>query len=197
MTNRIRYGMGAALLFAAVLTGCAAPVQKVADQTGEPNTTASTTTTSTTTEPPLTAPASTTVPGPGGTRLVDGQAPKDRTVTITAGAFSPSTLTVAVGDTVTFVGGDNIASDLVVGELSSAVVTSGLVETYEFTQPGTVTVSTTGNTPTMTITVTGTATTVPESTTTVAGSTGGSTTTAPTDAGPTTTEPAVTTTTQG
>jgi plastocyanin len=68
--------------------------------------------------------------------LIDGEAPAERTITITADAMSPDTLTIAAGDTVTFTAGDDAVYAVEVGELESATVSGGLIETFQFPEAG-------------------------------------------------------------
>ena len=200
MSKWIRYGMGTSLVAAALLTGCG-DTANPAGQTGTPKVT---TTTATTAVPSTTLDISglattTTLPG-AGVELVDGKAPKERTVTITAGVFSPPLLSVDLGDVVTFVGGDNTAYSVSVGGLPGATVTGGLVETFKFTKAGEITVSTDAGTVTMKITVAGASTPTgggAEATTTPAGTNPASVTTVASDSGSPTTEPAISTTTAG
>ncbi len=68
--------------------------------------------------------------------LVDGEAPAERTITITAGQLEPATLTIAVGDIVTFKSGDDAIYAVEVGDLDSATVSGGLIETFQFPEAG-------------------------------------------------------------
>lgn len=72
-----------------------------------------------------------------GAKLTSGQATADHTVTITATAMSPSTLSIAKGDIVTFVGGESGVHAVIVPGLEAATVTKGLFETFEFPKVGT------------------------------------------------------------
>jgi plastocyanin len=69
--------------------------------------------------------------------LADGEAPAERTISITADGFEPATLTIAVGDNVTFKDGDDGIYGVIVGDLDGVTVTGGLIETFEFPEPGT------------------------------------------------------------
>ena len=71
-----------------------------------------------------------------GVILTDGEAPAERTITVVGQAFQPNTLTVKVGDTVTFKAGDKQISSVIVGDLPGATVTGGLIETFQFSIPG-------------------------------------------------------------
>jgi plastocyanin len=84
---------------------------------------------------------------------VDGQAPPERTITIVDGAFEPSDLTIAAGETVTFVTEEGIYG-VIVGGLDGYTVTTGLYGTFQFDAPGTYPVreDISGNTATITVT---------------------------------------------
>lgn len=73
----------------------------------------------------------------GGVVLTDGEAPAERTITVVGRAFEPNTLTIKVGDIVTFKAGDKEITSVIVGDLSGATVTGGLIETFKFSAPGT------------------------------------------------------------
>jgi plastocyanin len=83
---------------------------------------------------------------------VDGQAPPERTITIVDGAFQPSELTIAAGETVTFVTEEGIYG-VIVGGLDGYTVTTGLYGTFQFDAPGTYPVreDISGNTATITV----------------------------------------------
>lgn len=83
---------------------------------------------------------------------VDGQAPPERTITIVDGAFQPSELTIAAGETVTFVTEEGIYG-VIVGGLDGYTVTTGLYGTFQFDSPGTYPVreDISGNTATITV----------------------------------------------
>jgi plastocyanin len=102
---------------------------------------AATETTAAATDTTATAPEPTAAPEGAalvqGVILTDGEAPAERTITVVGQAFEPGTLTVKVGDTVTFKAGDKRISAVIVGDLSGATVTGGLVETFQFSIPGT------------------------------------------------------------
>jgi plastocyanin len=68
--------------------------------------------------------------------LVDGVAPAERTITISADGLTPAALTIAVGDTVTFTAGDDATYAVEVGDLDSATVSGGLTETFQFPEAG-------------------------------------------------------------
>lgn len=88
-----------------------------------------------------TAGADTTGAAAGGLPvLASGEAPAERTISITSAGFSPATLTIAVGENVTFVSGDDGTYAVLVGGLDGATVTGGLIETFEFPEAGTYTV---------------------------------------------------------
>jgi plastocyanin len=72
----------------------------------------------------------------GGVLLTDGAQPPERTITFTDGAYAPSTLTIKVGEKVTFVAGDDKISAVIVADLDGATVTKGLTETFVFSKPG-------------------------------------------------------------
>jgi plastocyanin len=72
--------------------------------------------------------------------LANGEAPAERTISITSAGFSPTALTIAVGENVTFVSGDDGTYAVLVGGLDGATVTGGLIETFEFPEAGTYTV---------------------------------------------------------
>jgi plastocyanin len=150
VTKRIRYG-AIALIALTLITGCGRKSQ-LPGQTGTPFVTTTTAPTTTTTVPNVPLNPPTTVLGTG-PEVVMGQAPAADTITITAGVFSPATLTVHVGDPVTFVGGDATAYNVSVGSLDPQTVTPNLVETYEFRKPGTVKVTQDFNSDSATITV--------------------------------------------
>ncbi len=73
----------------------------------------------------------------GGVVLADGEAPAERTITVVGRAFEPNTLTIKVGDIVTFKAGDKEITSVIVGDLGGATVTGGLIETFKFSAPGT------------------------------------------------------------
>jgi plastocyanin len=83
---------------------------------------------------------------------VDGQSPPERTITIVDGAFQPDELTIAVGETVTFVTDEGIYG-VIVGGLDGYTVTTGLYGTFRFDAPGTYPVreDISGNTATVTV----------------------------------------------
>ncbi len=151
VTKRIRSGAMVAIFAAILITGCGRKSQ-LPGQTGTPLPTTTSTSTTTTSVPlgNLNPPTTIVATGP---EVVMGQAPAAQTITITAGVFSPATLTVHVGEPVTFVGGDSTAYNVSVGNLDPQTVTPNLVETYAFRAPGTVTVTQDFNKDTATITV--------------------------------------------
>ena len=73
----------------------------------------------------------------GGVKLANGEAPADRTIQITGSKFSPETLTIKVGQNVTFKAGDKGTYGVKVGDLDGATVSGGLIETFDFSKPGT------------------------------------------------------------
>lgn len=77
----------------------------------------------------------------GGVKLANGEAPAERTIKVTKGAFNPNTLTIKVGQNVTFKSGDSGSYGVKVGDLDSATVSGGLIETFEFSKAGTYNVS--------------------------------------------------------
>jgi len=176
VTKRARFVVLSTALVVVLAGGCSRfnpTTNNKPSQTGTPKTTTTTTTTSTTLAAvPDASGATTTVPGPGGAKLVDGKAPAARTITITNGTFDPPNLTVNVGETVTFKSGDNVAYDVTVGDLQPSTVTKDLLETFQFFTAGPVTVSQDQSSLTATITVFGER---PVETTTTSAS-GGSTT---------------------
>ncbi len=72
----------------------------------------------------------------GGVVLSDGQAPAERQIVLSSAGFSPATLTVKSGDTVTFTTAEGIYA-VIVGTLDGATVTKSLFETFTFSAPGT------------------------------------------------------------
>lgn len=103
---------------------------------------------------PTDTPTETSAPA-GGVQLVDGVAPAARTITVTKSGFSPSSLTINTGETVTFVGTkeDNGTYGVKVGDLSGYTVRHSLPETFKFTKAGTYPVQEeiTSNTATITV----------------------------------------------
>jgi plastocyanin len=72
--------------------------------------------------------------------LSDGEAPADRTITISKNGFSPQSLEIAAGENVTFKAEGEGVFAVDYGEGSdSATVTGGLIETFTFPGPGTYT----------------------------------------------------------
>ena len=68
--------------------------------------------------------------------LSNGEAPADRTIAVSKEGFSPSTLTIAKGQNVTFKASGSGTFAVEVGGLDQATVTGGLVETYVFPEAG-------------------------------------------------------------
>lgn len=78
-----------------------------------------------------------TAPEASGTAvLADGEAPAERTILISATGFEPATLTIKVGENVTFKGGDDGIYGVIVGSLDGYTVNKGLIETFEFPEAG-------------------------------------------------------------
>jgi hypothetical protein len=88
----------------------------------------------------------------GGVRLADGEAPAERTITFDGKAFSPGSLEIQSGENVTFKA-VSATGGVKVGSLDSATISGGLIETFEFTEPGTYPVKeeVTGATATITV----------------------------------------------
>jgi len=95
---------------------------------------------------------------PAGATLSSGEAPADRTVTISKDgstvSFSPATLTIKAGDNVTFKGAGTGTFAVIVPGLDGATVSGGLIETFVFPNTGTFTITEDISATTMTITVT-------------------------------------------
>jgi plastocyanin len=89
----------------------------------------------------------------GGAALVSTEATSANTILLSASGFSPTTLSVAVGDTVTFKADGKGVFAVLVGDLPGATVTGGLVESFSFSKPGTysVTEEISGNSATITV----------------------------------------------
>ena len=68
--------------------------------------------------------------------LANGQAPANRTITITKAALTPAELTIEKGQNVTFKAGESGTYAVEVGGLDSATVTGGLIETFDFPYAG-------------------------------------------------------------
>lgn len=73
----------------------------------------------------------------GGVVFVDAVDDPAATVTITEAGFEPADTTVSVGDVVQVTTTDDGIYGVVVGDLSSYTVTTGLDEFFRFDQPGT------------------------------------------------------------
>jgi plastocyanin len=121
--------------------------------------------------PPETAPAQTSAAGSetadtlapssgsasgspaGGAALVSTEATAANTVLLGASGFSPTTLSVAPGDTVTFKADGKGVFAVLVGDLPGATVTGGLTESFSFSKPGTysITEEISGNSATITV----------------------------------------------
>jgi plastocyanin len=121
--------------------------------------------------PPETAPAQTSAAGSetadtlapssgsasgspaGGAALVSTEATAANTVLLGASGFSPTTLSVALGDTVTFKADGKGVFAVLVGDLPGATVTGGLTESFSFSKPGTysITEEISGNSATITV----------------------------------------------
>jgi plastocyanin len=71
-----------------------------------------------------------------GVKLASGEAPAERTIVIDGETMTPNSLTIAVGENVTFKA-DKGTHAVIVGSLDSATVVKGLIETFEFSKPGT------------------------------------------------------------
>jgi plastocyanin len=71
-----------------------------------------------------------------GVKLASGEAPAERTIVIDGETMTPNSLTIAVGENVTFKA-DKGTHAVIVGSLDSATVVNGLIETFEFSKPGT------------------------------------------------------------
>ena len=77
----------------------------------------------------------------GGVQLGDGQAPASRTITVSASGLNPDTLTIKVGENVTFKDAASNVYGVVVGDLDQYTVYGGMYETFDFSKPGTYPVS--------------------------------------------------------
>lgn len=148
-------GLGTVALLAAVSVGCSS----------SDNEDSSSSSTSTTVESPMTSDA----PGGSGSGsdvsqvaaneatgiavLADGEAPPERTITMSDTAFTPSSLTIDKGQNVTFKAGADGIYAVIVGRLDGVTVTGGLIETFDFPEAGTYTISEDLNGYTGTITV--------------------------------------------
>ncbi len=69
--------------------------------------------------------------------LADGEAPPERTISVSADGFEPDTLTIAAGENVTFKASDDGIYAVLVGSLDGATVNGGLIETFDFPDAGT------------------------------------------------------------
>ena len=68
--------------------------------------------------------------------LANGKAPAERTLLVASSGITPSSITIKVGENVTFKAGETGAFAVEVGGLDSATVNGGLIETFEFPQAG-------------------------------------------------------------
>jgi len=203
VTKNLRGAVGGLVLVSVLVTGCAGSKaeKNKPGQTGEPKVTTTTEATTTTTEAvddegSLETPAD---DSGDGVKIVDGLASDANTIQIIGGTFQPSTKTIQVGEKITFKGKNNIAYQLTVGSVAPSTVTEGLVETYQFDKPGTITVSQDYSGDTATITVEGDASATTTTATTAATGSSGDTgdtsaTTVVPDTTPSSTRPNETTT---
>ena len=73
-------------------------------------------------------------------KLANGTAPPQRTIGVGPNGFTPAGLSIAVGELVTFVAEQGGVFAVVVGPLDAATVSGGLVETFQFSEPGVYTI---------------------------------------------------------
>jgi hypothetical protein len=93
--------------------------------------------------------------GTGTVTLADGEAPADKTITFTDGAFDPTTLEVAVGELFTVKqGGDGINAVKFGDSTDTYTISGGLIESFTIDAAGTYTMTEdlTGATATITVT---------------------------------------------
>ena len=139
MVTRSTLAAGAALAVILALVGCS-PTTAVSDDSGSDDPSSS--------APVEEAPATDAVP-----TLTDAPPAGGPTMALSADAITPNTLTISVGDVVTFTSGDGGVHGLVINSLSSVSVASSLEEYYLFTEAGTYVVSDELSSATATITV--------------------------------------------
>jgi plastocyanin len=77
----------------------------------------------------------------GGAALVSTEATAANTVLLGASGFSPTSLSVSLGDTVTFTADGKGVFAVLVGDLPGATVSGGLIESFSFSKPGTYSVT--------------------------------------------------------
>ncbi|MEP6482274.1 MAG: hypothetical protein ABJA94_09730 [Rhodoglobus sp.] len=85
--------------------------------------------------------------------LTDAPAAGGPSMALSATSIDPATLSISVGDVVTFTSGDGSVHGLVINGLDSVSVAKSLEEYYKFTEAGTYAVSDELSTATATITV--------------------------------------------